>query len=363
MAQASPNRIFNFSAGPATLPLSVLEEARENLLSLGSTGIGILEHSHRGKAFVDVYDQTVASIRQVGNVPDDYEILFLQGGASLQFSMLPLNFLGANAQADYLVTGSWSEKAVKAAGEIGRVHEAASGKNENFTSIPTDYAYSENPIYVHFTSNNTICGSEFFDEPPIPESAFLACDASSDIFSRPIDVTKYGLIYAGAQKNLGPAGVTLVIIRKDLIERGATNIPTFLQYRTHAAKQSMYNTPPTFAIYLVGRVVEWIKQQGGLAGMESRNREKAALLYDFLDQSTLFQGTIKNPADRSRMNVTFITDDPKTDAAFLEFATKEELSGLKGHRSVGGMRASLYNAMPIEGARKLVDVMGKFERQ
>ena len=363
MATATTERVFNFSAGPATLPVSVLEEAREALLSLGSSGIGILEHSHRGKAFLAVYEEAVSLIREVGNVSEDYDILFLQGGASLQFEMLPTNFLTREATADYLVTGSWSEKAVKAAANFGNVHTVCSGKADQFTHIPKERNYSENPSYVHFTSNNTIFGTEFFEEPEVPTSAFLACDASSDIFSRPIDVSKYGMIYAGAQKNLGPSGVTLVLVRKDLVERGATTPTTMLQYRTHAANGSMFNTPPTFGIFVIGRVMNWIREQGGLTAMETRNREKAQVLYDYLDSSKLFRGTVTDPADRSRMNVTFVTGDAEKDAAFLKFAGERQLEGLKGHRSVGGMRASIYNAFPLEGVKTLVDAMREFEEQ
>ena len=362
MATAAAERVFNFSAGPAILPESVLEEAQRAMLSLGTSGIGILEHSHRGKAFLAVYEEAVSLIREVGNIPNDYEVLFLQGGASLQFAMLPMNFLTPETGADYLVTGSWPEKAVKAAAPFGPIHTVCSSKADNFTHIPTERNYSAAPAYVHFTSNNTIFGTEFFEEPRVPGSAFLACDASSDIFSRPIDIAKYGLIYAGAQKNLGPSGVTLVIIRKDLIERGAVDVPAMLQYRTYAANDSMYNTPPTFGIYMVGRVVDWIKQQGGLTAIESRNREKATLLYDYLDSSELFQGTVRNPADRSRMNVTFVTGDAEKDAAFIKFAAERKLEGLKGHRSVGGMRASIYNAFPLEGVKALVETMREFEK-
>lgn len=355
-------RIHNFSAGPATLPVPVLEEARENLLSLGSTGIGILEHSHRGKAFLAVYEETEALCREIGGIPDDYEVLFLQGGASSQFFMTPMNFLSADATADYLVTGSWSKKAIAEAKRFGTAHVAATSEDRNFCYIPTDVSYSDRPAYVHFTSNNTIFGTQFQKDPEIPEGAFLVCDASSDIFSRPIDVASHGIIYAGTQKNLGPAGVTLVIIRKDLVERGAQDLPTMLQYRTHAKTQSMFNTPPTFGIYMVGLVLKWLRDQGGLSAMETHNRDKAGRLYAFLDDSDLFQATADLDS-RSTMNVTFVTGDADLDAEFLQDATEAGFDSLKGHRSVGGMRASLYNAFPVEGVDALLQFMSDFEER
>lgn len=358
---ATPNRIFNFSAGPATLPVPVLEEARAALLSLGDTGIGILEHSHRGKAFLKEYNEAVALIREVGNVPDDYDVLFLQGGASLQFAMVPMNFLAKDGTADYLITGSWAEKAAKEAKPFGNVHAVCSSKDKNFTYIPKQRSYSANPAYVHFTSNNTIFGTQFQTEPERPGDAFLVCDASSDIFSRPFDVSKYGLVYAGAQKNLGPSGVTLVLIRKDLVAKGKSDLPVMLQYRTHADNESMYNTPPTFGIYVIKLVVKWIKEQGGLAAMHKANLAKATPLYEYLDNSKLFRPTVADPQSRSLMNVTFVTGDPALDDAFIKFATGRGLDGLKGHRSVGGMRASIYNAFPQEGIQALLAAMREFE--
>ncbi len=355
-------RIYNFSAGPAVLPVSVLEEARENLLSLGNTGIGILEHSHRGKAFLAVYEETVALCREIGSIPDDYSVLFLQGGASMQFCMVPMNFLTKESTADYLVTGSWSQKAVKEAKRYGNVHVASSSEDRNFCYIPKKSRYTDKPVYVHFTSNNTIFGTEFFTEPEIPAGSFLVCDASSDIFSRPIDVKKYGLIYAGAQKNLGPSGLTMVIIRKDLIERGSSDLPTMLQYRTHDKEDSMYNTPPTFGIYVLGLVLKWIKQQGGLSAIEKHNREKAGRLYRFLDQSKLFKATADKDS-RSLMNVTFVTGNDELDAKFIAGAKAAKLDGLKGHRSVGGMRASIYNAFPLDGIDALVEFLRRFEAE
>jgi phosphoserine aminotransferase len=355
-------RIYNFSAGPAVLPVPVLEEARENLLSLGDTGIGIMEHSHRGKAFLAEYEAAVALCREVGSIPDDYDVLFLQGGASTQFFQVPMNYLTPERTADYLVTGSWSEKALAEAKRFGRTHVVCSSKDRNYCYIPKAHSYSDQPVYVHFTSNNTIFGTQFRTEPEVPDSAFLVCDASSDIYSRPIDVRKYGLIYAGAQKNLGPSGVTLVIIRKDLVERGAQDLPTMLQYRTHAANESMYNTPPTFGIYVMKLVFQWIKEQGGLTAIAARNEEKARKLYRYLDQSRLFKPTA-DADSRSLMNVTFVTGNDEFDAQFVSAAKKAGLDGLKGHRSVGGMRASIYNASPSEGVDALIDAMRTFEAE
>jgi phosphoserine aminotransferase len=355
-------RIYNFSSGPAVMPMAVLKEAREAMLSLGDSGIGILEHSHRGKAFLNVYHETVALFREVARIPDEYEILFLQGGASTQFFMLPMNLLTKDQTADYLVTGSWSEKALAEAKRYGNTHVACTSKDRNFCYIPKTQTYSARPAYVHFTSNNTIFGTEFFDEPRVPEGVPLICDASSDIFSRPLDIKRYAVIYAGAQKNLGPSGTTLVIIRKDLIERGPKDLPTMLQYRTHAANESMYNTCPTFGIFVMGLVMKWIKSQGGVAAMETRNRAKAEKLYASLDSSRLFQATADSDS-RSRMNVTFVTGREDLDNEFVTFAEKQGLDGLKGHRSVGGMRASLYNAFPTEGVDALIDAMKRFENQ
>ncbi len=355
-------RRYNFSAGPAVLPLPVLEEARENLLSLGDTGIGILEHSHRGKAFLAVFEQAEALCRELAGISDDYSVLFLQGGASTQFFMVPMNTLSPESTADYLLTGSWSKKAIAEAKRFGKVHPACSSEDRNFCYIPEETNYSDRPAYVHFTSNNTISGTQFTSEPEIPKGSFLVCDASSDIFSRPIDVNKYGIIYAGAQKNLGPSGVTLVIIRNDLVEKGPSDIPTMLQYRTHAEKDSMFNTPPTFGIYVMGLVFKWLQGKGGLQAIEQRNREKAEKLYRALYESQLFQPTA-DAGSRSLMNVTFVTGDAQLDAKFIATATEAGFDGLKGHRSVGGMRASLYNAFPPEGVDALIEFMRQFETE
>lgn len=353
-------RIFNFSAGPAVLPVEVLEEARDNLLSLGTTGIGIMEHSHRGKAYMAVHEEAEALCRELAGLPADYHVLFLQGGASLQFSMVPMNFLGAGQTADYLVTGVWSQKAVAEAERCGTVHIAATSQDRNFCYIPKGATYSAQPAYVHFTSNNTIFGTQFVGAPDVPANVPLVCDASSDIFSRPLEVSNYGLIYAGAQKNLGPSGVTLVIIRDDLVARGPKDLATMLQYRTYADEHSLYNTPPTFGIYVMGLVFKWIKKQGGLAAMERANRDKAGRLYGHLTQSRLFRATA-DADSRSLMNVTFVTGDPALDEKFVSAAKKAGLDGLKGHRNVGGMRASLYNAFPSAGVDALIEFMRDFE--
>lgn len=355
-------RIWNFSAGPAVLPESVLEEARENLLSLGNTGIGILEHSHRGKAFLAVYEETIALCREVGNIPENYRILFLQGGASSQFFMIPMNLLGPGKTADYLVTGAWSEKALEEAERFGGTHVACSSQDKNFSYIPKTCTLSPSPVYAHYTSNNTIFGTQWSGLPPVPAGVDLICDASSDIFSRPVDIGRHAMVYAGAQKNLGPSGVTLVIMRDDLIERGSKDLPTMLQYRTHAKNDSMYNTPPTFAIYLVGLVLKWIKGQGGLSAVGEVNRRKAGKLYAYLDQSRLFKGTAATDS-RSEMNVTFVTGNADLDAKFCSAATKAGFDGLKGHRSVGGMRASIYNAFPEAGVDALIEFLRKFEAE
>jgi phosphoserine aminotransferase len=354
-------RLWNLSAGPAVLPESVLAEAQDSLLSLGDTGVGVCEHSHRGKAFVGVADEAEALCRELAGIPDNYRVLFLQGGASTQFAMIPMNFLTSDATADYINTGAWSKKAIKEARLFGNVNVASTGEETNFSTIPASHSFSDHPRYVHYTSNNTIFGTQFAAEPDgFSEDAFLVCDASSDIFSRPIDVSKYGIIYAGAQKNLGPSGVTLVIIRDDLVEAGNDQLTSMLQYRTHAGSDSMFNTPPTFGIYLMMLVFRWIRDNGGLAGMATRNRDKAGRLYDAIDRSSLFHATAAQAA-RSQMNVTFVTGDADKDAQFIAEATAAGFNAIKGHRSVGGMRASIYNAFPPEGVDALIQFMDDFE--
>lgn len=357
------DRIYNFSAGPAVLPEEVIRKSQEALWNLAGSGIGVMEHSHRGKEFSAVAERAEALCRELADIPADYDVLFLQGGASTQFFMVPMSFLTPDTTADYVMTGSWSQKAAAEAKRFGRVHIAATSEDQNFSYIPPADAlrWSERPAYAHFTSNNTIFGTEWSTEPTPPSGVALICDASSDIYSRPIDVRKYGLIYAGAQKNLGPSGVTLVIIRKDLVERAATNLPTMLQYRTHAKEKSMYNTPPTFGIFVMAEVFEWIKGNGGLAGMSERNRAKAAVIYDYLDRSSFFRSTARSDS-RSLMNICFRAPTEELEEKFLAEAKKRKLSGLKGHRSVGGMRASIYNAFPKAGCEALVSLMADFEK-
>lgn len=357
-------RAHNFSAGPAALPEPVLEEARRDLWDLFGTGIGILEHSHRGKAFDRVIEEAVADCREVAGIPDNYKVLFLQGGASTQFFQVPMNFLTQGSTADYILTGSWSKKAIKEAKLFGNTHVVASSEEQSFTRIPSedDRNYTSDAAYCHFTSNNTIFGTQFRTEPKAPKGVPLICDASSDIFSRPIDVARYGLIYAGAQKNLGPAGCALVIIRDDLVEHGAQDIPTMMQYRIHVEKDSRYNTPNTFAIYLMGRVFKWITANGGLEGMARRNEAKAALLYDLLDASEFYRPTIEDTQSRSLMNICFRCVKEDLEPQFIAQAETAGLKNLKGHRSVGGMRASIYNAVSLESVQALVEFMKVFER-
>ena len=357
------DRIHNFSAGPAVLPEPVLRKAQEAIWNAGGSGIGILEHSHRGKLFERVINEAEETCRSLGGIPDNYRVLFLQGGASLQFAMVPMNFLSAERTADYLVTGVWSQKAVKEAKPLGKVHIAVTGEATNFDRIPKpeEIRYSTNPVYVHITTNNTIYGTQWRTEPPVPTGVPLVADTSSDMYSRPIDIRKYGIIYAGAQKNLGPSGVVLVIIRDDLVEAGSKTVPTMLQYRTHAGESSLYNTPPTFAIYVMGEVFKWIQAEGGLAGMAEHNEAKARLLYEFIDNSDFFRGTVQ-PDSRSRMNVCFRAPTEELEAKFISEATKRGLDGLKGHRSAGGMRASIYNACPRRAVEALVAFMKEFER-
>lgn len=358
------DRIFNFSAGPAVLPEPVLQRTQAALWNLDKTGIGVAEHSHRGKAFARVRDEAEARCRALAGIGDGYDVLFLQGGASLQFAMVPMNLLPAGRSADYILTGTWSKKALAEAKRIGTTRVAASTEEVKFTRLPTaaELAIDPTAAYVHLTTNNTIVGTQWPAEPAIPSGVPLVADLSSDIFSRPIDVARYGLIYAGAQKNLGPAGLVLVIIRKDLVAAGRDDLPVILQYRTHAKEQSLYNTPNTLAIYMLGEVFKWIEAEGGLEAMALRNRAKAAKLYDFLDESSFFTGTVA-PEARSLMNVCFRSPSEALDSEFLETATRHGLSGLKGHRSVGGMRASIYNACPVAAIEALIDRMHAFERE
>jgi phosphoserine aminotransferase len=355
-------RIFNFSAGPAILPLEVLEQAQRDLLALPGVGMSILEISHRSKPFEDILAGCEADLRTLAGIPAGYHVLFLQGGASLQFSMVPMNLLGAGASADYIVTGAWSQKAVKEAKRVGGVKIAASTESENFARVPrqAELKLDRDAAYVHYTTNNTIFGTEFHY---VPDTAGvpLVADASSDIFSGPIDVSKFALIYAGAQKNLAPAGVTLAIVRDDMLKRTPATIPTMLQYGVHAENKSMYNTPPVFAIYVMRLVLAWLLKRGGLEAIARKNAQKAAKLYAEIDRTEFYRGHAQKDS-RSTMNVTFKLATEELDKKFAKEATAAGLDGLKGHRSVGGMRASIYNAFPEEGVDALVQFMREFER-
>jgi phosphoserine aminotransferase len=354
-------RIFNFSAGPAVLPLEVLEEAQRDLVSLPGVGMSVLEISHRSKPFDEIIQGCEADLRTLASIPKDHHVLFLQGGASLQFSMVPMNLLPAGGSADYVVTGSWSEKAVKEAKRVGGVKIAASTQSENYSRVPKqeELKLDPNAAYVHITTNNTIYGTEF---PYTPDtgSVPLVADTSSDMFSRPLEMSKYALIYAGAQKNLAPAGLTLVIVRDDLVKRTPSTLPTMLQYGVHVENQSLYNTPPVFAIYIMRLVLKWILKEGGLAAMERRNKAKADKLYAEIDRTGYYRGHAHTDS-RSRMNVTFRLPSEDLDKQFAKEATAAGLDGLKGHRSVGGLRASIYNAFPDAGVDALVDFMRHFE--
>ncbi len=354
-------RPLNFYAGPAILPLEVLRQAREELLDFNNNGLSILEISHRSKDYAAVNAAAEADLKEVFSVPDNYRVLFLQGGASLQFGMVPMNFL-QGGKADYVNTGAWAKKAIKEAKVFGQVHIAASAEDKNFSYVPDPAGLDLTPDarYVHITSNETISGTQWNRYPDTGDVPLVA-DMSSDILCRKIPVEKFALIYAGAQKNLGPAGVTVVIIRDDMLELCAEGLTTMLSYRTHAEKDSLYNTPPVFSVYLVGLVLKWIKNQGGLAEIESRNREKAARLYETLDGSDFFRPTAAKK-DRSLMNVTFRLPSEELEAKFIAESSGAGMVGLKGHRSVGGIRASIYNAFPPEGVDKLIEFMKNFEK-
>ena len=356
-------RIFNFSAGPAVLPVEVLEQAQRDLLALPGVGMSILEISHRSKPFDDIIEGCEADLRALAGIPDSHHVLFLQGGASLQFSMVPMNLLSPQASADYIVTGAWSQKAVKEAKRVGGVKIAATTETENFTRVPGQHELTLDPgaAYVHYTTNNTIFGTEFHYVPDTG-SVPLVADTSSDMFSRPLDVSKFALIYAGAQKNLAPAGLTLVIVRNDMLQRTPSSLPTMLQYGVHVENKSMYNTPPVFAIYIMRLVLAWQLKQGGLAAIEKRNLRKADKLYAAIDRTGFYRGHAAKDS-RSRMNVTFRLPSEELEKTFAKQATAAGLDGLKGHRSVGGMRASIYNAFPEEGVDTLVQFMAEFERK
>lgn len=361
----SGERIFNFSAGPGVLPEPVLERCQEDVFNIMGSGIGILEHSHRGKVFDRVLAEAFEDGRKVASLPDDYDILFVQGGASSQCFMVPANFLPDGGTADYYRTGKWAKDSIKEAKLYGTSHVCFDGEPSRFARLPEsldEVSHSDNPAYVHFTSNNTIMGTQWHNEPETPAGAELVCDGSSDILSKPIDVRKYGLIYAGAQKNLGPAGTVMVIAKKEWLTREPVReLPTMLKYKTHFEKESRYNTPPTFGIYLVGQVFKWILAEGGLEVMQRRNQEKAALIYDTIDASGFYTGHAEKHC-RSLMNITFTMATPELEAKFIAEAGANGMDGLKGHRSVGGVRASIYNAMPRAGCEALASFMKEFER-
>lgn len=363
-ATATDQRAFNFSAGPAVLPVPVLEEVRDELLCLPGARCSLLEMSHRDKAFIDILHDAENSIRSLVNISDDYAVLFLQGGAALQFSMIPANLLrDSGKRAAYIQTGTWGKKAIAEAKKEGSVDVVydASGSNFNHVPAPADYSVADDAAYLYYCNNETIQGVQFQSEPQCPSSVPLVCDASSDFLHRPVDINKYGVLYACAQKNAGPAGVTVVIIRRDLIERGGDSLPGYLNYKNHADNDSEWNTPPTFAIWVLGKVAKWLKDDiGGLAEMEKINRAKAAMLYNAIDQSGGFYTGHAKPDCRSLMNATFTLPDDELQSAFLAAAAERDLVSLKGHRSVGGIRASIYNAMPTEGVQKLADFMTEF---
>ena len=356
-------RVYNFSAGPAVLPEEVLKEAADEMLDYRGTGMSVMEMSHRSKAFETIINEAEADLRELMNIPDNYKVLFLQGGASQQFAMIPMNLM-KNRKAAYIVTGQWAKKAFQEAKIYGDAVEVASSADKTFSYIPdcSDLPIPEDADYVYICENNTIYGTKY-KTLPNTKGHILVSDVSSCFLSEPVDVTKYGIIYGGVQKNVGPAGVVIVIIREDLItEDVLPGTPTMLRYKIHADAGSLYNTPPAYGIYICGKVFKWLKKQGGLAAMKERNEKKAKILYDYLDESKLFKGTVV-PKDRSLMNVPFVTGDKDLDAKFVKEAKKAGFENLKGHRSVGGMRASIYNAMPIEGVEKLVEFMKAFEKE
>ena len=357
-------RVYNFSAGPSMLPESVLKTAADEMLDYQGSGQSVMEMSHRSKVYESIIQGAESLLREVMNIPDNYKVLFLQGGASSQFAMVPLNLMNGSGKADYVLTGQWATKAYKEAARYGEVNVVASSKDKTFTYIPKldPSTFTKDADYFHICMNNTIYGTKYHTLPETGDVPLVA-DISSCILCEPIDVSKFGLLYAGAQKNMGPAGLTVVIIREDLIGHARDITPTMFNYQTHADNGSMFNTPPCYSIYICKLVLEWIKNEiGGLEKMKERNEAKAALLYQFLDQSKLFKGTVV-PEDRSLMNIPFVTGNEEMDAKFVKAATENGFVNLKGHRTVGGMRASIYNAMPIEGVEKLVAFMKKFEEE
>ncbi len=357
------SRVYNFSAGPAVLPEEVLAAAAEEMLDYKGSGMSVMEMSHRSKVYEEIIQTAEADLRELMNIPDNYKVLFLQGGASQQFAMVPMNLM-KHGEADYIVTGQWAKKAYQEAAKYGKVNLLASSEDKTFSYIPecSDLPVSDNADYVYICENNTIYGTKFKSLPDT-KGKDLVADISSCILSEPMDVTKYALLFAGAQKNIGPAGVVITIIREDLLtDEVLPGTPTMLKYKTHADAGSLYNTPPAYGIYICGKVFQWLKAKGGLEDMKAYNEQKAAVLYDYLDASSLFRGTVVKK-DRSLMNVPFITGSEELDTKFVKAATAAGFVNLKGHRSVGGMRASIYNAMPLEGVEKLVEFMKKFEEE
>lgn len=355
-------RVYNFSPGPAMLPLDVLQQASTDIINFDNSGIGICEISHRSKEFINVATEAETLLRELLEIPQNYTVLFLQGGASSQFFMIPMNLLGQGKKATYLNTGTWSKKAIKEAQLFGDIEVAFSSEDEKFNRVPKDdeYSVAHDSEYLYFVSNNTIFGTQFTTMPTT--ETMLVSDMSSDILSRPIEVSRFGIIFAGAQKNMGPSGVTTVIIRNDLLNRAPEDIPTMLKYKTHAEKESMFNTPPTFSIYIVGKTLKWLKANGGITAMAERNLEKAQRVYEVIDGSDYYRGHAECDS-RSMMNIAFNLPTAELEAQFIAEAAKLGLNGLKGHRSIGGCRASIYNAFPLEGVNKLVEFMTTFEKK
>lgn len=355
-------RVYNFSAGPSMLPVSVLEKAQAEMVEYGKSGMSVMEMSHRSKDYEAIIEGAEALVRELMHVPDNYKVLFVQGGGSSQFAMIPMNFAAANKKADYVITGQWAKKAAQEAERYITINKVASSADKTFSYIPKldPNQFSTDADYFYICYNNTIYGTRYIELPKT--NAPLVADISSCVMSEEIDVSKFGMLFAGAQKNLGPAGVTLVIVREDLIGNAMEITPTMFDYKTHADNGSMYNTPPTYSIYILKLVLEWIKQQGGVAALQKINEKKAAILYDYLDQSELFRGTVVKE-DRSLMNIPFVTGNDELDAKFVAEAKAAGFVNLKGHRTVGGMRASIYNAMPEEGVKALVAFMKKFEQE
>ncbi len=357
-----PDRIYNFSPGPATLPQEVLTQAAKDIVNYNNKGMGLIEMSHRSKDFIAITDETEQLLRDLVGIPANYKVLFLQGGASTQFAMVPMNLMNPGKTGSYLNTGVWAKKAIKEAKLFGNVHVAYTSEPSNYNHVPKQGDYQVDPAaeYLYFVSNNTIYGTQFHTYPQ--SEKMLVCDMSSDILSHPFDITPFGLVFAGAQKNMGPAGVTVVIVREDLLDRVPENVPTMFRYKTHADNGSMFNTPPCFAIYVVNLVLKWLQKLGGLAVMEKMNQDKAAILYHAIDATSFYKGHAQ-PDSRSLMNVTFNLPTPELEAQFIKEAAAIGLDGLKGHRSVGGVRASIYNAFPKAGVEKLVAFMAEFAQK